>query len=253
MYQYSFTVDSILNVPGDAPGDLIITGQRLPVVIVSTEGLTITLSVGIDLGEFVPNARLQTDLTFLLRKLIERVEALNAKENPAGDRILGFSEPSGTPELISVSGLNSEQSAAVASSLARDTTFIWGPPGTGKTKTIGAIGAELLKRGSSMLLVSHTNTAVDGALLQIAERLGKLAYGGAVLRVGVPKESKLKDHPELLLSTHVERRSAELTDRISVFERGASRKNTTMFGSPTAHRDQRMAAGRSHRDRKGRE
>lgn len=123
-HQYSFTVDSILNVPGDAPGDLIVTGQRLPVVIVSTEGLTITLSVGIDLGEFVPNARLQTDLTFLLRKLIERVEALNAKENPAGDRILGFSEPSGTPEFVSVGGLNSEQSAAVASSLARDTTFM---------------------------------------------------------------------------------------------------------------------------------
>ena len=217
-YQYSFTVDSILNVPGDAPGDLIVTGQRLPAVIVSTEGLTITLSVGIDLGEFVPNARLQTDLTFLLRKLIERVEALNAKENPAGDRILGFREPSGSPEFVSVSGLNSEQSAAVASSLARDTTFIWGPPGTGKTKTIGAIGAELVKRGSSLLLVSHTNTAVDGALLQIAERLGEQGHGGAVLRVGVPKESKLKDYPELLLSTHVERRSAELTARISVFE-----------------------------------
>src|SRR5437870_807877 len=76
-FQYSFTVDSILNVPGDAPGDLVVAGQRLPVVIVSTEGLTITLSVGIDLGEFIPNARLQTDLTFLLRKLIERIEALN--------------------------------------------------------------------------------------------------------------------------------------------------------------------------------
>ena len=218
-FQYAFTVDSILNVPGDAPGDLIVAGQRLPVVIVSTEGLTITLSVGIDLGEFVANARLQTDLTFLLRKLIERIEALNSKENPAGDRILGFSTTSGSPESTSVVDLNAEQSAAVASSLGRDTTFIWGPPGTGKTKTIGAIGAELATRGRSLLLVSHTNTAVDGALLQIAERLGEQATSGAVLRVGVPKESKLKEYPDLLLSTHVEKRSAGLTARISILEK----------------------------------
>jgi hypothetical protein len=50
--------------------------ERLPTTIISTEGLTITISVGIDLGNFVPNARLETDLTFLLRKLIERIEAL---------------------------------------------------------------------------------------------------------------------------------------------------------------------------------
>jgi AAA domain len=216
-FQYSFTVDSILNVPGDAPGDLMVAGQRLPVVIVSTEGLTITLSVGTDLGEFVPNARLQTDLTFLLRKLTERIEALNAKENPAGDRILGFRQPSGSPEVVSV-GLNPEQDAAVGSSLGRDTTFIWGPPGTGKTKTIGAIGAELVIRGSSLLLVSHTNTAVDEALLQIAQRLGEQAKNGAVLRVGVPNENKLKDNPELLLSTHVERRSADLATQVSALE-----------------------------------
>ena len=217
MFQYSFTVDSLLNVPGDAPGDLIVSGKRLPVVIVSTEGLTITLSVEIDLGEFIRNARLQTDLTFLLRKLIERIEALNATVNAAGDRILGFREVSGAPESISV-GLNPEQNAAVGSSLGRDTTFIWGPPGTGKTKTIGAIGAELAKRSRSVLLVSHTNAAVDGALLQIADGLGDLAKDGGVLRVGVPKESKLKENPDLLLSTHVEKRSAELTARASALD-----------------------------------
>src|SRR5207249_4455473 len=27
-FQYAFTVDSILNVPGDAPGDLMVAGQR---------------------------------------------------------------------------------------------------------------------------------------------------------------------------------------------------------------------------------
>jgi phosphate starvation-inducible protein PhoH len=33
--------------------------------------------------------------------------------------------------------LNDKQAEAVASALSRDTTFICGPPGTGKTRTIG--------------------------------------------------------------------------------------------------------------------
>ena len=105
-FQYAFTIDSVLNVPGDAPGDLIVPGkERLPTTIISTEGLTITISVGIDLGNFVPNARLETDLTFLLRKFIERIEALNAKSNSAGDRISGFEPASGTQDSISLEGL----------------------------------------------------------------------------------------------------------------------------------------------------
>ena len=214
-FQYAFAVDSILNAPGDAPGHLIVPEKgRVPTTIISTEGLTITISVGINLGSFVPSGRLEADLTFLLGKLIERVEALNAKSNCAGDRILGFAAVSGAPELRSVEGFNPEQNDAIASSLGRDTTFIWGPPGTGKTTTIGAIAAELFKRRRSVLLVSHTNTAVDRALLRIAERLGDETKDGSVLRVGVPKDKKgFEAKPELLLATNVEKRSAELAAR----------------------------------------
>src|SRR5437773_12425474 len=113
--------------------------------MISTEGLTITICVGIDLVSFVPSARLEIDLTFLLGKLIERVEALNAKSNCAGDRILGFAAVSGAPELLSVKGFNPEQNDAIVSSLGRDTTFICSQSGTEKTTTINAISAELTK------------------------------------------------------------------------------------------------------------
>src|SRR5439155_23884849 len=104
---YAFAVDSILNVPGDAPGHLSVPEQgRVPTTMISTEGLTITSSVGIDLGSFVASARVEIDLTFLLGMLIERIEALNAKSNCAGDRILGFAAVSGAPELRSVMGFN---------------------------------------------------------------------------------------------------------------------------------------------------
>jgi hypothetical protein len=217
-YQYLFEVENALNLPGDAPGDLIV-GNQLPreVTVIAVEGLNVTLSVNADLGAFVPSARLVSNLAHLMRKLIERIESLREEPNEPGERILGNATISGEPEEIEDRALNRRQREAVSSALGRDTTFIWGPPGTGKTKTIGAIGGHLADLGSSALMVSHTNTAVDQALLQIAERVRatdpELLAAGKVLRVGQPRDQRVSSDSELLLSTHVDRRSAELVER----------------------------------------
>jgi len=216
-YQYVFDIENALNRPADMPGDLFVDGRKFDVTLISVDGLTITLSVPEDLGAFVPSARLRTDLTFLLRRLIERIEAWADRPNPAGDRILGRAPISGEPASLHLSedDLNPRQQEAVASSLGRDTTFIWGPPGTGKTTTIGVIAQQLYRAGRSVLLVSHTNVAVDGALLKIGEALDATEFEkGLVVRVGEPRDARLRDHhPELLLDTHVDRREKELSQR----------------------------------------
>jgi hypothetical protein len=61
----------------------------MAVTIVSVEGLRLLISVETDLGKFVPTARLQTNLTFLMRKLIERIENNASANNPAAYRMLG--------------------------------------------------------------------------------------------------------------------------------------------------------------------
>jgi AAA domain len=210
-YQYLFLVESALNAPDDSPGDLYVAGQRpIETTVISVEGLAVTLSVPVDLGEFVPRAALQSDLTHLLRKLIERIESLRDKANPAGDRLLGQAGPTGDPASIEADGLNVEQTSAVASSVGRDTTFIWGPPGTGKTRTIGRIGVELVRRGRSVLLVSHTNAAVDQAILKIADELGDELIDGTVLRLGEASDPALRARTRLLAETHIDERGAAL-------------------------------------------
>ncbi len=213
-YQYAFTLESALNLPDDLPGELRVRGRRpVDATIVSIEGVSITISVPETLGEFIPHATLQSDLSMLLRLLIERIEQLSARPNPAGDRLLGRTPPTGEPDDERFDGLNASQSAAVASALARDTTFIWGPPGTGKTRTIGTIGEQLARRKRSVLVVSHTNSAVDQAVLEIARELGDDLVDGSVLRLGPPKDQRLAERERLLAETHIKERAQELLDR----------------------------------------
>ena len=215
-FQYIFEIENILNLPADTPADLRVPGKSpIEATIISIEGMAITLSVPVDIGSYIHSASLQSDLTMLLRKLIVRIEELGRLENAAGDRILGFKPINCAPETISISDSNANQMAAVSSAIGGDTTFIWGPPGTGKTHTIGEIGTQLFKRNRSLLLVSHTNTAVDQALLKIKDNIGDKAIlaAGTIIRVGDPKDPRVAENPDLLLKTHVDRRSEELASR----------------------------------------
>ncbi|MCD4669382.1 MAG: hypothetical protein K8S14_02930, partial [Actinomycetia bacterium] len=215
-YQYLFEIENALNLPGDTPGDLLVPGNPpINVIIVSIEGLAITISIPEDIRSFVPSARLKSNLTYLMKILIERIEGYADKPNPVGERIRGAQSVSGSELSIDLHDeFNQFQQKAVASSIGRDTTFIWGPPGTGKTQTIGEIGFQLYKRNRPILLVSHTNTAVDQAILRIGGKIqNDDLENGKVIRVGDPKEERLREHPNLLLQTHVDRRSEELAKR----------------------------------------
>jgi len=214
-FQYAFLIDSVLNTPDGAPGDLVIPGRApMEVTIVSAEGLRLVISVETDLGKFVPSARLQTNLTILMRKLIERIENNASASNPAAYRMLGTSPVSGNsmrPEEIL--RLNDSQMRALESALGRNLTVIWGPPGTGKTHTIGTIAQCLYGRARTVLIVSHTNTAVDQAIKHVAAAMPEHLEQGAVIRIGEVKDDELRSkYPDVLLKRQVERQSRELVE-----------------------------------------
>jgi KaiC/GvpD/RAD55 family RecA-like ATPase len=213
-HQYAFLIDSVLNMPDGAPGDLVVPGRApLAATIVSVEGLRIVISVETDLGSFVPTAKLQTNLTILMRKLIERIENNANQQNPAAERMLGNASASGAPErpTSAPTTLNQQQREALESALGRTLTVIWGPPGTGKTYTIGTITECLNAASRTVLLVSHTNAAVDQAIKHVAKAMESLLTEGAVVRVGVVKDKELSERfPDVLLKAQVERRSREL-------------------------------------------
>jgi len=92
--------------------------------------------------------------------------------------------------------LDSSQRAAVANALARDVTFLWGPPGTGKTHTVGEAIAHWVKLDARVLAVSTANVAVDQICLKARDAvtrhgLERLLDNGRILRLGYARDPEV--------------------------------------------------------------
>ncbi|KND88175.1 DNA replication ATP-dependent helicase/nuclease DNA2 [Tolypocladium ophioglossoides CBS 100239] len=126
-----------------------------------------------------------------------------ANEAPAAAQIRGLIVDLAPPRFKSVptqytiadrESLNVDQKRAIEKVMsARDYALVLGMPGTGKTTTIAHIIRALVSQGKSVLLTSHTHTAVDNILLKL--KLDKIP----ILRLGAPA----KVHPEVRDFAHL--------------------------------------------------
>ncbi|KAL1647121.1 hypothetical protein SLS58_002892 [Diplodia intermedia] len=81
--------------------------------------------------------------------------------------------------------LNESQLAAVSAALSHPLCLLWGPPGTGKTRTIVAILIQLLlqKHATRVLVTAPTHNAVDNVLRKFIELDGIARTNAGPLRV----------------------------------------------------------------------
>ena len=98
---------------------------------------------------------------------------------------------------IDPQSVNDFQVNAARSVVKKQISFVWGPPGTGKTRTLAFAAANLASLGEKVLIVSNTNIAVDVALQKTLEYLNEdnEYFDGKFVRFGVPRLTELEDFP----------------------------------------------------------
>ena len=84
-----------------------------------------------------------------------------------------------------VPSLNTSQNAALMAALRHSLTFIWGPPGTGKTHTIVMIMNQLLEAlpRSRFLITAPTHNAVDNLMRRFLSNSASENIGTLPVRV----------------------------------------------------------------------
>lgn len=226
-FWYRFNVEYVPSLPADTPCKLVIGKDQFDVTVISFEENSIIISVKTPLPDTIGKARLENGATVLMERLIKCIEENAEKENPAGDRMLTY-DGGVYPakkifeynDLALNAGNTQSQNNAIVSALSSDITYIWGPPGTGKTTVIGQIIDELYKHDRSVLVVSHTNTAVDGAIEKADKTYSKSNQDNdtnyPILRIGTPARP-LPDR--VLLAQHVAALGKELYEKKAALEK----------------------------------
>lgn len=220
---YQFRVQYMPSIPSDTLCKLTIGNTNYQVTVINVDTDSLIISSKEVLPDTIAKAQLENGSIVLMEQLIKRIEKNAKTDNRAGSRMLeeyttenqaAFSKICDKePEIGDCDDLNAQQISAIANAVTYDISYIWGPPGTGKTTVISHIIQELFNQSRSVLLVSHTNTAVDGAIVKVDLEYQKLHHDSVnevypILRFG---EADVPEH--LLMDAHVKTMEHELFAR----------------------------------------
>jgi len=248
---YRFVLADNTLVPEDSSGTIEVEGRQFKASVVAQE--TSRVDVQIDgaevLGAFVARAILRVDDLALLRKLAEVLEAVASGTEPVSPLATAIFHPKSDGAcklpLPAMPGVTDEQQTVLEQACASEITFVWGPPGTGKTYVIAHLIAVLVERGERVLMTSHTHAAVDQSIYETVKppagstSAGPLANNdlvrdGKVVRIGRVTNPKV---PEAVrLDSIVERKGQGIQSEISELQRKAG-----PLSAKRAHLDAQLA------------
>ena len=198
-FLYEFRLDDDARMGDDAPVEIEVGNNFVRGNIVSAGGDRIVLLLQSYAGDNVDHATLRTAPFFLLEQLIERLESIDDKSAECIHALFDEDSDSEFEQdlCIEQDGLNEYQVNAARSVLRKRISFVWGPPGTGKTQTLAYAAANLVSLGEEVLILSNTNIAVDVALHKSLQYLkdDNQYFDGKFVRLGIPRLVELEDFP----------------------------------------------------------
>lgn len=207
-YYYIFESDSELFYPDETPIKIWLGSTGIDAKVIACEELTITFSTRTNMGESVSSVEISADPWMLLGSLNDRLDKISASaHSPIVKSLICDSKINYNAQIVK------GQDNACRMALSQPITFIWGPPGTGKTETLARIALEHIKKGSKVLMLSYSNVSVDGALKRVFSKAPQ-TKPGQILRFGYPRDEFLLNHDYLTVHNYVLYHRPELLKRM---------------------------------------
>ena len=193
-YIYSFDTDSELHFPDGTTIKIQLAEGRAYAYVISCEDFSITFQTSSYLGKTIEYLEFTAEPWQLLEGLLERIYELDGEKCPIAYSLVCNRRK----QIDQRRSIERGQNAAIRKASAQPITFVWGPPGTGKTYTLARVALDFLNNKKRILMVSYSNVSVDRALLRVDE-LSDYPRG-TVIRYGYPRERELLEEKWYLTS-----------------------------------------------------
>lgn len=236
-YRYTFLLEYTWDLTDDTDLELESSelAQPLQAKLSSTKDEVVTITVGQRLPvSALDHAYLVVDRARLLRKM---QEALNQESAPAQlglklfgalDSVDGEADDHLLEQISDVFQPDEAQRRAIKRAMESELLMILGPPGTGKTDVLAAIALlhSILYKPTRVLITSHTNIAIDNAIIRLARffrqhGLDHLLENHHLVRYGDPHLADLmsNDYRSIAMPLIIEDEIEPLREEIARLER----------------------------------
>ncbi len=159
-----------------------------------------------------------TDLLFLIKNIIEWYDK-NSHKLAFNDNLVLDLKPNF--EILKDTKLNQNQIDAVSSIFKNSYSYIWGAPGTGKTKAVLSTALiNYITSNKKVLIVAPTNVALEQILFGVLENTEKLQISREkILRLGIPSKDFFDKYSEVCETKGIERVLESLENEINILNR----------------------------------
>lgn len=216
----------------------VLSVSRRKVLIAPKEELAAHIEASISSKEPVI---LETDLTFLVKRVLHWYEK-------HGDKVrLPSKQPVCALDPDNPISLSENQYNCARLAMTTPLSYIWGAPGTGKTKhVLTSCVLSYIRAGKKVILVAPTNNALEQSLSGLLRALSLEASMdpvGKIIRLGVPGDAFRRVWPSICEEGAMEWLKMDIREKIDALDNRIREIDEILSGKRDASANELIASG----------